>query len=165
MQKDLKEMRDGLPINVRMSTKAKTIKRYLGKEFEVQATMGHIKDLPKSVLGVDIDKGFAPNYKVKPEKKDIVKKLRKLAEDAERIYLASDPDREGEAIAWHIAEELSKQNSEVGRIIFHEITKKAIDQAIKQPQPLNRSLYDAQKARRVMDRIVGYTMSPLLWKG
>jgi len=150
---------------VESPTKAKTIKRYLGKEFEVQATMGHIKDLPKSVLGVDIDKGFAPNYKVKPEKKDIVKKLRKLAEDAERIYLASDPDREGEAIAWHIAEELSKQNSEVGRIIFHEITKKAIDQAIKQPQPLNRSLYDAQKARRVMDRIVGYTMSPLLWKG
>ena len=149
---------------VESPTKAKTIKRYLGKEFEVQATMGHIKDLPKSVLGVDIDKGFAPNYKVKPEKKDIVKKLRKLAEDAERIYLASDPDREGEAIAWHIAEELSKQNSEVGRIIFHEITKKAIDQAIKQPQPLNRSLYDAQKARRVMDRIVGYTMSPLLWK-
>jgi len=149
---------------VESPTKAKTIKRYLGKDFEVHATMGHIKDLPKSVLGVDIDKDFAPNYKVKPEKKDVVKKLRKLAEDADHIFLASDPDREGEAIAWHIWEELSKGNGDVGRIIFHEITKKAIDQAIKEPLPLNKSLYDAQKARRVMDRIVGYTMSPLLWK-
>ena len=149
---------------VESPTKAKTIKRYLGKDFEVHATMGHIKDLPKSVLGVDIDDGFAPHYLVKPEKRETVKKLRKLAESADTIYLASDPDREGEAIAWHVAEELKKPGASVGRIIFHEITKKAIDQAIKKPQPLNRSLYDAQKARRVMDRIVGYTMSPLLWK-
>ena len=149
---------------VESPTKAKTIKRYLGNDFEVQATMGHIKDLPKSVLGVDIDDGFAPHYHVKPEKRETVKKLRKLAESADTIYLASDPDREGEAIAWHVAEELKKPDASLGRIIFHEITKKAIDQAIKKPQPLNRSLYDAQKARRVMDRIVGYTMSPLLWK-
>ncbi|HNY65488.1 MAG TPA: type I DNA topoisomerase [Deltaproteobacteria bacterium] len=149
---------------VESPTKAKTIKRYLGKEYEVHATMGHIKDLPKSTLGVDIESGFEPSYKVKPEKRDVVKKLRKLAEEADRIYLASDPDREGEAIAWHISEELKKANGAVGRIIFHEITKKAIDQAIKEPLPLNKSLYDAQKARRVMDRIVGYTMSPLLWK-
>lgn len=149
---------------VESPTKAKTIKRYLGKDFEVHATMGHIKDLPKSVLGVDIDSGFEPSYKVKPEKRDVVKKLRKLAEEAERVYLASDPDREGEAIAWHISEELRKDDHAVGRIIFHEITKKAIDQAIREPLPLNRSLYEAQKARRVMDRIVGYTMSPLLWK-
>ncbi|MFA5653133.1 MAG: toprim domain-containing protein, partial [Desulfomonilia bacterium] len=132
---------------VESPTKAKTIKRYLGKDFEVQATMGHIKDLPKSVLGVDIDDGFAPHYHVKPEKRETVKKLRKLAESASTIYLASDPDREGEAIAWHVAEELKKSDAAVGRIIFHEITKKAIDQAIKKPQPLNRSLYDAQKAR------------------
>ena len=149
---------------VESPTKAKTIKKYLGRNYEVHATMGHIKDLPKSVLGVDIDDGFAPHYSVKPEKRETVKKLRKLAESADRVYLASDPDREGEAIAWHIAEELKKPENAVGRIIFHEITKKAIDQAIKQPQPLNSSLYDAQKARRVMDRIVGYTMSPLLWK-
>jgi DNA topoisomerase-1 len=149
---------------VESPTKAKTIKRYLGKDFEVHATMGHIKDLPKSVLGVDLEQSFEPSYKIKPDKKDIVRKLRKMAEDADRIYLASDPDREGEAIAWHISEELERPGSSVGRIIFHEITKKAIDQAIKEPQPLNRSLYEAQKARRVRDRIVGYTMSPLLWK-
>jgi DNA topoisomerase I len=149
---------------VESPTKAKTIKRYLGKEYEVHATMGHIKDLPKSVLGVDLESGFEPSYKVKPEKRDVVKKLRKLAEEADHVYLASDPDREGEAIAWHISEELKIDEHAVGRIIFHEITKKAIDQAIKEPLPLNRSLYDAQKARRVMDRIVGYTMSPLLWK-
>jgi DNA topoisomerase-1 len=149
---------------VESPTKARTIKRYLGKGFEVEATMGHIKDLPKSVLGVDIDNGFIPNYKVKPDKRDIVKKLRKQASSADHIYLASDPDREGEAIAWHVTEELKKTSSSVGRIIFHEITKKAINDALQNPQQLNESLYEAQKARRVMDRIVGYTMSPLLWK-
>jgi DNA topoisomerase-1 len=149
---------------VESPTKAKTIKRYLGAGFEVYATMGHIKDLPKSVLGVDIDDGFMPHYKVKPEKRDIVKKLHKLAESADAIYLASDPDREGEAIAWHVAEEVKRPGIKVGRIVFHEITRRAIEQAMKTPQSLNASLYDAQKARRVMDRIVGYTMSPLLWK-
>jgi DNA topoisomerase-1 len=149
---------------VESPTKAKTIKRYLGDDFEVYATMGHIKDLPKSVLGVDIDDGFVPHYKVKPEKRDVVKKLHKLAESADTIYLASDPDREGEAIAWHVAEEVERPGTKVGRIVFHEITRKAIDQAMKSPLSLNASLYDAQKARRVMDRIVGYTMSPLLWK-
>ncbi|MBN2297013.1 MAG: type I DNA topoisomerase [Deltaproteobacteria bacterium] len=149
---------------VESPTKARTIKRYLGKDYEIEATMGHIKDLPKSVLGVDIENGFEPNYKVKPDKRDIVKKLRSKASSADHIYLASDPDREGEAIAWHVAEELKKPDSTVGRIIFHEITKKAIQEALEHPQQLNRSLYEAQKARRVMDRIVGYTMSPLLWR-
>ncbi len=149
---------------VESPTKARTIKRYLGNDFEVEATMGHIKDLPKSVLGVDIENGFEPNYKIKPEKRDIVKKLRSQAAKADHIYLASDPDREGEAIAWHVVEELKAPNTPVGRIIFHEITKKAITEAILNPQQLNGSLYEAQKARRVMDRIVGYTMSPLLWK-
>ncbi|TFH49833.1 MAG: DNA topoisomerase I, partial [Methanothrix sp.] len=149
---------------VESPTKARTIKRYLGKDYEVEATMGHIKDLPKSVLGVDIEGGFIPNYKVKTDKRDIVKKLKKQAALADHIYLASDPDREGEAIAWHVVEELKKPASAVSRIIFHEITKKAITEALKNAEQLNESLYNSQKARRVMDRIVGYTMSPLLWK-
>ncbi|MGC9325680.1 MAG: type I DNA topoisomerase, partial [Desulfomonilia bacterium] len=143
---------------------ARTIKRYLGKGYEVEATMGHIKDLPKTVLGIDLEHDFQPNYKIKPEKKDIVKKLKRHAASSEFIYLASDPDREGEAIAWHVAEEIKKPSSHIGRIIFHEITKKAIEDAIRHPKELNRSLYDAQMARRAMDRIVGYTMSPLLWR-
>lgn len=149
---------------VESPAKARTIKRYLGKGFEVEATMGHIKDLPKSVLGIDIDKGFTPQYKVIPDKKDIVKKIKSHAAGARTVYLASDPDREGEAIAWHVAEEIKKQGSDVFRITFHEITKKAIEEAIRSPKELNRPLYDAQMARRSMDRIVGYTMSPLLWK-
>ncbi len=149
---------------VESPAKARTIKRYLGKGFEVEATMGHIKDLPKSKLGIDIEQGFLPGYKVIPDKRDIVKKIKSRADRADIVYLASDPDREGEAIAWHVAEEIKKPGSAVRRIIFHEITKKAIDEALKNPKELNRELYDAQMARRTMDRIVGYTMSPLLWK-
>ena len=149
---------------VESPAKARTIKRYLGKGFEVEATMGHIKDLPKSKISVDIENGFLPGYKVIPAKRDIVKKIKSLAEKADTVYLASDPDREGEAIAWHVAEEIKKPDSSVYRITFHEITKKAIDEALKSPKALNQQLYDAQMARRSMDRIVGYTMSPLLWK-
>ena len=149
---------------VESPAKARTIKRYLGKGFEVEATMGHIKDLPKSKLGIDIEQGFLLGYKVIPDKRDVVKKIKSRADKADTVYLASDPDREGEAIAWHVAEEIKKPDSSVHRIIFHEITKKAIDEALKNPKELNRELYDAQMARRSMDRIVGYTMSPLLWK-
>jgi DNA topoisomerase I len=149
---------------VESPTKAKTIKRFLGKDFEVEATMGHIKDLPKATLGVDIKGNFSPVYSVKPEKREVVRKLKKAAEKMSHIYLASDPDREGEAIAWHIAEELAGPDKEVSRIIFHEITKKAIEEALASPKPLDKNLYDAQMARRSMDRIVGYTMSPLLWR-
>jgi DNA topoisomerase-1 len=149
---------------VESPTKAKTIKRYLGKDFEVEATMGHIKDLPKTTLGVDIRGEFRPAYSIKPEKKDVVRRLKTAAEKIEHIFLASDPDREGEAIAFHVAEELASPGVDVSRIIFHEITKKAIEEAIASPKPLDRSLYDAQMARRSMDRIVGYTMSPLLWR-
>ena len=149
---------------VESPAKARTIKRYLGKGFEVEATMGHIKDLPKSKISIDIENGFLPGYKVIPAKRDIVKKIKSLAEKADTVYLASDPDREGEAIAWHVAEEIKKPDSSVYRITFHEITKKAIDEALKSPKALNQQLYDAQMARRSMDRIVGYTMSPLLWK-
>jgi len=149
---------------VESPAKARTIKRYLGKGFEVEATMGHIKDLPKSKIGIDIEDGFQPGYKVIPAKRDVVKKIKNLSDKADAVYLASDPDREGEAIAWHVAEEIKKPDSAVHRITFHEITKKAIDEALKNPKELNRKLYDAQMARRSMDRIVGYTMSPLLWK-
>ncbi|MEN6473281.1 MAG: type I DNA topoisomerase [Syntrophaceae bacterium] len=149
---------------VESPTKARTIKRFLGKGFDVEATMGHIKDLPKTSLGVDIEKGFEPNYKIKPEKRDVVKRLKQAAQSAKTIYLASDPDREGEAIAWHVAEELRTPDVAIGRITFHEITQKAIDEALAHPKELDKPLYDAQMARRSMDRIVGYTMSPLLWR-
>jgi DNA topoisomerase-1 len=149
---------------VESPAKARTIKRYLGKGFEVEATMGHIKDLPKSKLGIEIEQGFVPSYKVIPAKRDVVKKIKSHADKADIVYLASDPDREGEAIAWHVAEEIKKPDAAVRRITFHEITKKAIEEAMKNPKELNRPLYDAQMARRSMDRIVGYTMSPLLWK-
>lgn len=149
---------------VESPAKARTIKRYLGKGFEVEATMGHIKDLPKSKLGIEIEQGFTPSYKVIPDKRDVVKKIKSRADKADIVFLASDPDREGEAIAWHVAEEIRKPDTAVRRITFHEITKKAIEEALKNPKGLNRPLYDAQMARRSMDRIVGYTMSPLLWK-
>jgi len=149
---------------VESPTKARTIKRYLGKRFDVEATMGHIKDLPKTTIGVDLENGFKLNYRVKPDKRDLVKRLKKLANSADEVYLASDPDREGEAIAWHVAEELSKSGKKVRRITFHEITKNAIEEAVKNPRGLDSSLYNAQMARRAIDRIVGYTMSPLLWK-
>jgi len=149
---------------VESPAKARTIKRYLGKGFEVEATMGHIKDLPKSTLGIDIESGFNPHYKVIPDKRDVVKRIRTQAQKAQVVYLASDPDREGEAIAWHVAEEIGMSAPEVKRITFHEITKKAVEEALQNPKELNRPLYDAQMARRSLDRIVGYTMSPLLWK-
>lgn len=149
---------------VESPAKARTIKRYLGRGFEVEATMGHIKDLPKSKLGIEIEEGFIPSYKVIPDKRDVVKKIKGHADKADVVYLASDPDREGEAIAWHVAEEIRKPDAAVRRITFHEITKKAIEEALKNPKELNRPLYDAQMARRSMDRIVGYTMSPLLWQ-
>ena len=149
---------------VESPTKARTIKRYLGKRFDVEATMGHIKDLPKTTIGVDLENGFKLNYRVKPDKRDLVKRLKKLANSADEVYLASDPDREGEAIAWHVAEELSKTGKKVRRITFHEITKNAIEEAVNNPRGLDSALYNAQMARRAIDRIVGYTMSPLLWK-
>jgi DNA topoisomerase-1 len=149
---------------VESPAKAKTIGKYLGREYQVKASVGHIMDLPKSKLGVDIEKGFTAEYHIIPGKAKVVEELRKAAKDKENIYLASDPDREGEAIAWHIAEKLDKQGKKVRRLLLNEITKKAVQEAIKSPAALNRSLYDAQIARRVLDRLVGYQISPLLWK-
>jgi len=154
---------------VESPAKAKTINKYLGKDYEVEASLGHIKDLPKSRLGVDLEGDFTTDYDVIPGKEKVVAKLKKLAKGAAAIYLAPDPDREGEAIAWHLAEELvdggkkKKGATPVHRVTFNEITKKAVQEAFQNPREIDRNLVDAQQTRRVLDRIVGYQVSPLLW--
>jgi DNA topoisomerase I len=149
---------------VESPAKAKTIGKYLGRDYQVKASVGHVMDLPKSKLGVDVKKGFAAEYQVIQGKAKIIEELRKAAKDKERIFLASDPDREGEAIAWHIAEKLTKKGQKVHRILLNEITKKAVQAAVQNPTDLNRDRYNAQVARRILDRLVGYQLSPLLWK-
>ena len=149
---------------VESPAKARTIGKYLGPGYQVKASVGHIMDLPKSKLGVDIENDFTAEYQVIQGKAKVVADLKKAAKGKERIFLASDPDREGEAIAWHIAEKLGRNGKNVQRILLNEITKKAVQDAIKNPSELNRERYDAQIARRVLDRLVGYQISPLLWK-
>lgn len=150
---------------VESPTKAKTIERYLGtKKFHVMASMGHLRDLPKSQFGIDIDQNFEPKYINIRGKGDLINSLKKEAKKADKIYLASDPDREGEAIAWHLAHILNVDTNEPCRIVFNEITKNAIKDAAKNPKPINIFKVDAQQARRMLDRIVGYKLSPLLWK-
>ena len=149
---------------VESPAKARTIGKYLGPGYQVKASVGHIMDLPKSKLGVDIENDFTAEYQVIQGKAKVVADLKKAAKGKERIFLASDPDREGEAIAWHIAEKLGRDGKNVQRILLNEITKKAVQDAIKNPSELNRERYDAQIARRVLDRLVGYQISPLLWK-
>ncbi|MDO8461824.1 MAG: type I DNA topoisomerase [Deltaproteobacteria bacterium] len=170
---------------VESPAKAKTIEKYLGPGFTVKASVGHIKDLPKKTLGVDVENGFLPTYELIATKKKVVDDLRKAAEKADAIFLALDPDREGEAIAWHVAEEIGKKSKgalpkgkgkkgdsakgesfggKIQRILFNEITKKAIQEAVQKPMELNRPLYEAQQARRVLDRLVGYQISPILWE-
>ncbi len=148
---------------VESPAKARTINKFLGRDFTVLASVGHIKDLPKSKLGIDIDNGFTPDYVVIKGKGEIIKELKKAGKLAERIYLAPDPDREGEAIAWHIAEEIDKTGQKTKRVLFNEITEKAVKDAIKHPIELDRHKFDSQQARRVLDRLVGYQVSPLLW--
>ena len=149
---------------VESPAKAKTLEKYLGRDYQVKASVGHVVDLPKSKLGVDLKKDFAPDFQVIQAKKKIVEELKKAAKGKENIYLASDPDREGEAIAWHIADQVAKNHRRVHRVLINEITKKAVQDAIANPQELNRNKFDAQIARRVLDRLVGYQISPLLWK-
>ncbi len=149
---------------VESPTKVKPIKKYLGSEFEVMASVGHIRDLPKSKLGVDIEKNFQPQYINMADKKDVIKALKQAAADSDEVYLATDPDREGEAIAWHLSQILALDMNSQNRVTFNEITKSAVTAGIKVPRKINMDLVDAQQARRVLDRIVGYKLSPLLWK-
>ena len=148
---------------VESPTKAKTLSKFLGKDFEVMATMGHIKDLPKSKLGVDIENNFKPDYVPVVKREDIISELIRQAKKAKKVFLASDPDREGEAISSHVKEILGKR-ANVFRISFHEITKDAVEEAVKNPRDVDENLVDAQTGRRVLDRLVGYELSPLLWK-
>lgn len=149
---------------VESPSKSKTIKKYLGKDYIVEATVGHIKNLPKSKLGVDIENGYEPKFVLIKGKEEVLKKLCELSAKAEKVYIATDPDREGEAIAYDIAKEIEKKNSNILRVLFHEITESGIREAMKNPQNINQNLVDSQRARRVMDRIVGYKISPFLWK-
>ena len=149
---------------VESPAKAKTIERFLGSDFKVTSCYGHIVDLPSKELGVNIDKGFQPKYIVSSDKKKVVTNLKSLAKKAELVWLASDEDREGEAIAWHLSNALKLDEKKTKRIVFHEITKKAILDAIQNPRKINYDLVNAQQARRVLDRLVGYQLSPVLWK-
>jgi DNA topoisomerase-1 len=151
---------------VESPAKAKTIKKYLGRSFDVRASVGHVKDLPKSKMGVDIEKGFTPEYDVIKGKAKVLSEIKRAAKGAARVFLATDPDREGEAIAWHISEELGAAGGDarVRRVLFNEITKNAIKKAIENPIDLDRKKFDSQQARRILDRLVGYQISPILWK-
>ncbi|MEC4114491.1 type I DNA topoisomerase [Myroides pelagicus] len=149
---------------VESPAKAKTIEKFLGKDYQVESSYGHIADLPSKEIGVDVNNGFKPSYQVSSDKKAVVKKLKDLAKKAETVWLASDEDREGEAIAWHLAEELKLDSEKTKRIVFHEITKSAIVKAIGNPRQIDYNLVNAQQARRILDRLVGYELSPVLWK-
>ncbi|MDZ4677139.1 MAG: type I DNA topoisomerase [Oligoflexia bacterium] len=148
---------------VESPAKAKTIEKYLGKEYQVLASVGHIRDLPPKKLGVDVKKKFKPTYEIIKGKDKVIEAIKNAAKKAEHIFLAPDPDREGEAIAWHIAEELKTDKKKISRILFNEITKKAVNEAIKKPLKINQDKVDSQQARRILDRLVGYQISPVLW--
>ncbi len=149
---------------VESPTKVRTLKKYLGGDYNVAATVGHIKDLPNKEMGIDIEKGFKPIYKTIPGKQKVIKSLKQAAGDAQDVFLAPDPDREGEAIAWHTAEVLKKKNRKFYRVLFHELTKDAIEKAMASPDDLHTQKYEAQQTRRMLDRLVGYQISPLLWR-
>ena len=149
---------------VESPAKAKTIEKFLGSDFQVESSYGHIADLPSKEIGVDVENDFKPKYEVSPDKKALVAKLKALSKNAEMVWLASDEDREGEAISWHLAEELKLDKSKTKRIVFHEITKTAILKAIENPREIDYNLVNAQQARRVLDRLVGYELSPVLWR-
>ncbi len=149
---------------VESPAKAKTIEKYLGTDYVVRSSFGHVRDLPKKSLAIDKDHNFEPTYEISPDKKKVIAELKKLAKTAEHVWLASDEDREGEAIAWHLCHALNLSPETTKRIVFHEITKTAIDHAVKHPRVVDLNLVDAQQARRVLDRLVGYELSPILWK-
>ena len=149
---------------VESPAKAKTIEGFLGKDFIVRSSFGHVMDLNKTKLSVDTEHDFEPKFEISPDKKKTVSELKKLAKSAETIWLASDEDREGEAISWHLFKALGLKEENTKRIVFHEITKGAITNAISSPRGIDHNLVSAQQARRVLDRLVGYELSPLLWK-
>ena len=149
---------------VESPAKAKTIEKFLGPDYKVESSFGHIADLPSKELGVNVDGDFKANYKVSDDKKKVVKKLKDLAKKAEMVWLASDEDREGEAIAWHLEQALNLDPERTKRIVFHEITKTSIKRAIENPRKIDYDLVNAQQARRVLDRLVGYELSPVLWR-
>ena len=149
---------------VESPSKAKTIGKYLGPEYVVKASMGHLRDLPKSTMGVDIDGGFVPEYLPLEAKSELIGELRTAAHKADKVYLATDPDREGEAISWHLKELLQLPEEKSYRVTFNEITQKVVRESIANPRAIDQNLVDAQQARRILDRIVGYQLSPLLWK-
>ena len=149
---------------VESPSKAKTIGKYLGPDFVVKASMGHLRDLPKSTIGVDIANQFEPEYVPVENKEDLIDELRKAAQKAQTVYLATDPDREGEAISWHLKELLELPEEKTRRVTFNEITQRVVTESIANPRAIDYDLVDAQQARRVLDRIVGYQLSPLLWK-
>jgi DNA topoisomerase-1 len=152
---------------VESPSKAKTINKYLGKDFKVLASVGHVKDLPKKGLGVDVENNFEPTYEVMPGKEKVVREIKEAAKDAETVFIATDPDREGEAIGFHLAEIVKSGRGQskkpIFRVMFNEITKNAVKDAFNHPSQINDNLVDAQQARRVLDRLVGYKVSPLLW--
>ena len=148
---------------VESPAKAKTIQKYLGKDFEVKSSFGHIRDLPKKGMGINLAT-FTPEYEVSADKKKLVAELKAAVKKTDMVWLASDEDREGEAIAWHLAQELKLKDENTKRIVFHEITKNAILKAVENPRKIDQNLVDAQQARRILDRVVGFEMSPVLWK-
>jgi DNA topoisomerase-1 len=166
MQKPAKKVkpRSGKLVIVESPAKAKTVGRFLGKGYTVRASVGHVRDLLRSELSVDVEDGFKPKYRVPNEKRAVVKELKALAKEAEQIYLATDPDREGEAIAWHLMEAAEIDPQLTQRVVFHEITEGAINEAFANPRDIYMNLVDAQQARRILDRLVGYSISPLLWE-
>jgi DNA topoisomerase-1 len=149
---------------VESPAKCKTISKYLGKDYTVKATMGHIIDLPEKEFGVDLENGFKPKYTVSKGKSRVLKVLKDEAADSDMIFLAPDPDREGEAIAWHVAQSISKSKTKIKRVLFNEITKNAVLAAIEKPGEIDMNKVNAQQARRILDRIVGYQVSPILWR-
>ncbi len=158
------EKREGKLVIVESPAKAKTVGRFLGKGYTVRASVGHVRDLLKSQLSVDVENDFAPKYRVPNEKKEVVKELKKLAKKSEEIYLATDPDREGESISWHLMEAAEIEPERTKRVVFHEITAPAVAEAFSHPRNINMDLVNAQQARRVLDRLVGYSISPILWE-
>ena len=149
---------------VESPSKAKTIGKYLGPDYVVKASMGHLRDLPKSTMGVDLKNGFTPQYQPVQGKEDLIRELKTAADKADTVYLATDPDREGEAISWHLKELLELPDEKTQRVTFNEITQNVVRQSIQHPRGIDYDLVDAQQARRILDRIVGYELSPLLWK-